>query len=205
MTSITTPDITYKIFQGDISDKALEYFLSQDALGCDTETNGLSPVQNNLQLIQICSRDNKIALVQYRKHIEPVNIRTLMAAKNVTKIFHFSSFDLGFLTAQAKVTPQNIFCTKLASQAVRGAKGPKGFHKLATISNEILGINLDKTFMDGNNLPDWTGELTEKHIEYATGDVVVLLPLYDYFVNKMDPAAVNQLKVKANGTGSSYF
>lgn len=198
-------EMKYKIFQGDISDKALEYFLSQDVLGCDTETNGLNPQYNQLQLIQICSRDNKIALVQYRKEIEPVNIRKLMAAKNVTKLFHYSSFDLKFLAAYAKTESENIFCTKLGSQAVRGAKGPKGFHKLATISKEILGIDVDKTFMDGNNLPDWTGELTPKHIEYATNDVMVLIPLYDYFISQLTASEIEDIKLRSNTTANSYF
>lgn len=205
MTANTTSGVKYKIFQGDISDKALEYFLSQEVLGCDTETGGLDPKVNDLQLIQICSKDNRIALVQYRDHIEPVNIRTLMAAKHVTKLFHFSSFDLKFLTHHAKVNAQNIFCTKLGSQAVRGAKGPKGFHKLATISSEILGVELDKTLMDGNNLPNWTRELTERHIEYATGDVTVLIPLFEYFCSKLTVGEIEAIKVKSNSTASSYF
>jgi ribonuclease D len=204
VTSVTqTPRVM--IYQGDISDKALQHFLSQDALGCDTETNGLCPERNNLQLIQICSRDNKVAFVQYRKNIEPTNVRILMAASNVVKIFHHAPFDLGFLGAHAKVKPSNIFCTKIASMRIRGAKGPKGFHKLATISEEILSVPLDKSFMDGNNLPDWTGELTPEHIEYGTNDVVVLLPLYDYFCERLGPSGVAEVKSKSVSNDAKYY
>lgn len=179
------------IYQGDISDKAYEYLSAQDVLGCDTETNGLVPGKNELQLIQICTRDNRIALIQFRKDIEPTNINKLMKSSKTIKIFHNSRFDLGFLNHDAKSQFDKVFCTKLASQKVRNAKGLK--HNLKVVTSEILNINIDKGFMDPNNLPDWTGELTEKHIEYATDDVVVLVPLFDYFKSKLSTKDFNDL------------
>ena len=203
--NITTDHKSVIIYQGDIGEKALEYFSAQSVLGCDTETNGLSPVTNNLELIQIASKDNKIALVQFKKGIVPERVNALMANQNIVKIFHHAPFDLGFLGTHAKSKFENIFCTKIASMKTRGAKGPKGHHKLSTISKEILGVDLDKTFMDGNNLPDWTGILTDKHVEYATGDVLVLIPLYEHFLSKLTVTEVGLVKTGAIKNNASYY
>jgi ribonuclease D len=203
--NITADQKSVIIYQGDIGERALEYFSAQGALGCDTETNGLSPERNDLQLIQIASKDNKIALVQFKKGTVPERVNALMENSNITKIFHHAPFDLGFLGTHAKSRFDNIFCTKIASMKVRGAKGPKGFHSLKTVSKEILGVDLDKTFMDGNNLPDWTGVLTDRHVEYATHDVLVLIPLYEYFLTKLTTTEVGLVKTGAVKNNATYY
>lgn len=205
--SYVTEQAKVIVYKDDLSEKAYEYFVQQEVLGCDTETTGFDPEKNDLQLIQIASKDNRVALVQfYRNKSNPVFIQKLMAAPQVTKIFHYAPFDLRFLTKQADVTPNNIFCTKEASVKVRGS-GPAGYHKLNTIAKAILNVDLDKSFMGpgGNGkLPDWSGELTEQHLEYATNDVLVLIPLYEFFLKKMSQKDVSLVKQAATNLVAKY-
>ena len=167
-----------ELFEGDLSDERLQHYLSKPVVAVDTETRGLILRRDRLCLVQICDHDGVVSFVRYKggDQFDPTaksNVKTLLQAANVLKIFHFGRFDIGVLKYYLGADTNPVFCTKIASKLVRTYTDR---HSLKDLVKELLRIELDKS----DQTSDWSSpDFTESQLEYAANDVRVLLPIYD--------------------------
>ena len=166
-----------QICQDDLDQKLLDHYLKQDFITVDTETRGLLIQRDRLCLVQIASADNTIALVRFTRNSAlprtgKSNLRTLLEASNVLKVFHFARFDMAVLKYYLSAQVKPVWCTKIASKLARTYADRHGLRDLAS---DLLGVEIDKT----NQMSDWAAEdLTESQLSYAANDVRLLMPIY---------------------------
>lgn len=170
---MTTSPPTISLHKGDLPE-GIDF---GDSVAIDTETLGLIPRRDRLCLVQLSSGDGNAHLVQIaagQKHAP--NLERLLAAPDVTKLFHFARFDIAVLYAAFGVMTAPIFCTKIASKLVRTYTDR---HGLKDVTRELLGVDLSKQQQSS----DWAAEtLSDAQIAYAASDVLYLHALR----NKLD-------------------
>lgn len=157
----------------DLSDEALARYLEADAVGIDTETMGLVIGRDRLCLVQICDPSGFTTAVRIAKgQTEAPNLKTLLVAEEVVKIFHYARFDVAQLRHTFGVDTHPIFCTKIASKLARTYTSS---HGLKSLVQSLEGIELDKTSQSS----DWgdTDNLSEEQLRYAANDVRYLISL----------------------------
>ena len=160
----------YQLFYNDLPNNALKSFKSE--ISIDTETLGLNIKRDRLCLIQLRNETNKkVYLIKFDEDLSPKlskNLKKLLENSKLTKIFHFSRFDMAVLKENLNINVKNIFCTKVASKLTRTYSSK---HGLKDLVYEILNIQLDKTEQSS----DWSKKrLTKKQIDYAMNDVLYL-------------------------------
>lgn len=166
-----------EVFQNDISDERLKHYLTKPCIAVDTETRGLIIKRDRLCLVQICDDEGIVSFVHYPEREKlptqhDSNVKKLMEAKNVMKLFHFARFDVAVMKYYLGATIQPLWCTKIASKLVRTYTDK---HSLKDLVLELLGIELDKA----NQMSDWAKlDLTDSQLEYAANDVRFLIPIY---------------------------
>ena len=84
----------FELCDQDISTELLERYLKSEVIAVDTETRGLNPHRDRLCLVQLCDDDGYVSAIRIRRgQTEAPNLKTLMEAENITKVFHFLSID----------------------------------------------------------------------------------------------------------------
>jgi ribonuclease D len=166
--------------QGDISSEAAKSF--KDSVAIDTEATGLLiPERDKLSLVQICSEDGDVYIVQPdRTNYKMPNLISVLENEKIQKIGHFLRFDKSALEFFLKCKMKNIFCTKIASKICRTYTDA---HGLKSLVQEFCNKKLDKN--QGSS--DWNkdiNDLSEKQLEYAANDVVYLHKI-KYALEKM--------------------
>ena len=156
--------------QGDISLEISNSFKGSVAI--DTEATGLQiPERDKLSLIQICSENSDVYIIQpNKKNYDAPNLVSVLANPKIMKIGHFLRFDKSALEYFLKCKIKNIFDTKIASKIVRTYTDA---HGLKNLVQEFCNKSLDKR--QGSS--DWNkdiDELSDKQLEYAANDVVYL-------------------------------
>ena len=166
------PNIT--LLENDLDEKCLTHYLSKDVIAVDCEMMGLNITRDRLCLIQIGDENQKITLVKIEQGQESApNLKKLMEASNVLKLFHFARTDLAFLSYYLNISVANVFCTKVASKLVRTYTDK---HSLRELTKEIIGKDLRKD----QQTSDWGSEkLTPEQIKYAANDVVHLIEIFN--------------------------
>ncbi|MDR2158106.1 MAG: ribonuclease H-like domain-containing protein [Holosporaceae bacterium] len=141
----------------------------EGSVAVDTETMGLQVKRDRLCLVQLCSQDGKVYLVQIQKEQRRAeNLERLLTDPTILKIFHFARFDVSILNYTFGVEVGPIYCTKIASKLVRTYNDK---HGLQDLCKEILGFDLSKQQQSS----DWgKEELSPEQLKYAAGDVLYL-------------------------------
>ena len=134
----------YQLFYNDLPNNALKSFKSE--ISIDTETLGLNIKRDRLCLIQLRNETNKkVYLIKFDEDLSPKlskNLKKLLENTKLTKIFHYSRFDMAVLKENLNISVKNIFCTKVASKLTRTYSSK---HGLKDLVYETLNIQLDKT------------------------------------------------------------
>jgi ribonuclease D len=165
------------VFDYDLPAERLEHYLTKPCIAVDTETRGLQIRRDRLCLIQICDEEGIVSFVRYPdRHLvstaDHKNVKKLLEAPNVLKLFHFGRFDLAVLKHYLNIDVQPIYCTKIASKLVRTYTDK---HSLKDLVKELLGFEMDKT----EQMSDWARtDLSDTQLDYAANDVRVLIPIY---------------------------
>ena len=123
-------------------------------------------------LVQIADQEDRVACVRIALgQSEAPQLRRLMEAETVEKVFHFARFDVAALASGLGIAVQPLFCTKVGSRLGR-TYTPR--HGLKDLVQELVGVELDK----GAQSSDWgrVDELTDAQLAYAANDVRYLLP-----------------------------
>lgn len=153
----------------------------------DTETTGLSLVTDRLCLAQVGDGEGNVWLVKFDgSDYSAPNLRALLEDPRLTKLFHFARFDLAILQKWLGVPEVHpVFCTKIASKLTQ--PGP-GKHSLRSITQQFLGVELDKT----EQISNWAAEtLTESQMQYAASDVLYLHQLTIIMMDKLTELSLN--------------
>ncbi|WP_392535942.1 ribonuclease H-like domain-containing protein [Nostoc sp. C117] len=166
---MTLPD--FQVSDRDLSDAALGEYLESTAIAVDTETMGLLPQRDRLCLVQLCNLEGKVTVIRIAKgQADAPNLKKLLEAANVVKVFHFARFDLATLRAYLGIQVQPVFCTKIASKLARTYTNR---HGLKDVVQELEQVELDKSVQSS----DWgnAANLSEAQLSYAANDVRYLL------------------------------
>ncbi len=159
------------LFETDLPLERLNHYLGKDLIAIDTETRGLIIPRDRLCLVQLCDDEGVVSFVRYSSENAP-NLKKLLTAKNVTKLFHYGRFDIAVMKHYLGVWTAPVWCTKIASKLVRTYTDR---HSLKELCREVLGLEMDKS----DQTSDWAREdLSDSQLEYAANDVRVLLPLH---------------------------
>ncbi|NJN24251.1 MAG: ribonuclease D [Acaryochloridaceae cyanobacterium RL_2_7] len=164
--------LDFQAFDQDISDQVLADYLQCDRIAVDTETMGLMHHRDRLCLVQIGDRDGHITVVKIAQGQQDApNLKKLMEADAVEKIFHFARFDIATMQYHLGILSQPIFCTKIASKLVRTYTSR---HGLKGLVQELVGVDLDKSAQSS----DWgnASNLSDEQLNYASNDVRYLIP-----------------------------
>jgi ribonuclease D len=166
---MTLPD--FQVCDRDIDEATLSTYLKSDAIAVDTETMGLLPQRDRLCLVQLCNPEGQVTVVRIlRGQTEAINLKKLLEATNIVKIFHFARFDLAALRYNLAINVQPVFCTKIASKLAR-TYTPR--HGLKDLILELEKVELDKSAQSS----DWGNavNLSEEQLSYAANDVRYLI------------------------------
>lgn len=165
----------FQVCDRDLSSETLSRYLASEAIAVDTETMGLIPRRDRLCLVQLCDTSGFVTAIRIAKgQVEAPNLKQLMEADNITKIFHFARFDVAQFRGNFGIETQPIFCTKIASKLARTYTSN---HGLKNLVQDLEGIELDKSSQSS----DWgnADNLTEAQLSYAANDVRYLHKLRD--------------------------
>ncbi|OUL33318.1 ribonuclease D [Nostoc sp. T09] len=161
----------FQVSDRDLSDVALSQYLKSEAIAVDTETMGLLPQRDRLCLVQLCNQEGEVTAIRIAKgQTEAPNLKKLLEAVNVLKVFHFARFDIATLRYNLGITVQPIFCTKIASKLARTYTNR---HGLKDVVQELEKVELDKSAQSS----DWgnADNLSVEQLSYAANDVRYLL------------------------------
>jgi len=137
----------------------LEKLNFQNGIAVDTETSGLSYVDDDLKCIQLGDGFNEFVI--HAKYLQ--QLKWLLEGELL--LFQNAKFDLKFLYKHG-IHPNRVYDTFLAEGVLYCGYE---LHKksLAAIAKSRLGITIDKTYREGIEKKAITGE----YIEYAAADV----------------------------------
>jgi ribonuclease D len=159
------PSPNIKLHKGDLS-AGLDF---GSAVAIDTETLGLKPHRDRLCVVQLSAGDGTAHLVQFdgSDYTAP-NLKALLTAPHVLKIFHYARFDVAVLAKYLGVAVAPLYCTKIASKLVRTYTDR---HGLKDLVGELVGIELSKQQQSS----DWAAKtLSDQQKVYAASDVLHL-------------------------------
>lgn len=163
------------ILSSDLTDEAVEHITAAGRVAWDIETNGLDPLTAQIGTCQLSIERGRTFVVTGLAQSHPERLAHLLANPAVLKVFHHAPFDLSFMSHAWEVTPANSACTKVASKLLR-PQARSAEHSLKHLMWENFGIALNKEI----RFTDWLSDsLSARQVEYAVGDVVKLLSLYD--------------------------
>jgi len=171
----------FQVCEQDISEEILTRYLSVRDLAVDTETMGLIPQRDRLCLIQLCDPTGFVTAIRVTKGQKTApNLKQLMEAKNIIKVFHFARFDVAQLRHTFGIETNPIFCTKIASKLARTYTSS---HGLKSLVQELEKVELDKTSQSS----DWgnAGNLSDEQLNYAANDVRYLIGLKDKLITML--------------------
>ncbi|NJM86635.1 MAG: ribonuclease D [Hydrococcus sp. RU_2_2] len=165
----------FQVCDRDLSDEILSRYLTSEAIAVDTETMGLILGRDRLCLVQLSDASGFVVAIRIPKgQTEAPNLKKLMEATNITKIFHFARFDVAQLRYHFGIETQPIYCTKIASKLARTYTSN---HGLKNLVQELEGVELDKSSQSS----DWGNaeNLSQAQLSYAANDVSYLHSLRD--------------------------
>jgi DNA polymerase I-like protein with 3'-5' exonuclease and polymerase domains/intein/homing endonuclease len=166
---------------------AVEELQHHTAIGFDTETTDLDPYRGRLRLIQLAASDgvriidlDRFAGGDLKKSDALAPLRELLAAHRPVKIAHNAKFDAKWTKHTLGVELGGLFDTLLASQ-IASAGDMDERHSLEAVAARYLNETIDKA----EQLSDWSGELSERQLEYAARDASVLPPLREKLIERL--------------------
>jgi DNA polymerase I-like protein with 3'-5' exonuclease and polymerase domains len=165
----------------------MEFFSKVPAVAIDTETTGLDPNTDRIRLLQVSSLDlleTYLFDFNYITNYEP--IRRFLLDPNIIKLIQNGVFDTKMIMkhlseGRRKVFPEAILDTMLGSQLLQ-IFGIREEHGLDALALRYADVNLDKELQKA----DWSGELSNSHINYAALDVEVLFPIAEKISEKIE-------------------
>ena len=177
------------IFRGDLPSRLAEEFNRVPRVAWDVETTGLDWRRDRLGTCQLFAENVGVAIVAMESD-RPHRLAALLEEPGIEKVFHHAPFDLRFMVRAWNSWPTSVRCTKVASRLL-APESPNKAHSLQELVYRHLGVSLKKGLV---RTSDWSGaELTAEQIEYATRDVLYLLPLLDVLQESLNSRGMARL------------
>lgn len=174
-------DENFQVCDRDLPSEDVDRYLEADTLAVDTETMGLLPQRDRLCLVQLCNPSGFVSAIRIeRGQTEAPNLKKLLEAEHLTKIFHFARFDVTTLRHHLGAVTNPIFCTKVASKLAR-TYTPR--HGLKDLVKELEGVELDKS-AQSSDWGNWDNLSTEQ-LAYAANDVRYLIPMREKLIRML--------------------
>jgi len=148
---------------------AYERLSVAEALGCDTETSGLSAKYGRLFSIQFSDGEFNV-LVPISENIELGPLAEVLVDERIVKIFHNAKFDLEFL-GEAGHAVKNVFDTMIAEKVL--TRGANQSASLAETLYRYFAVDLEKSHRT-KFTKSWNGIWTDELVDYALSDVAHL-------------------------------
>jgi ribonuclease D len=161
----------FQVCDRDLPSSLCQEYMAAEAIAVDTETMGLIYQRDRLCLVQLCDPKGRVAVVRIAKgQTDAPNLKQLLEAPNVLKVFHFARFDVAMLRQNLGIQVTPVFCTKIASKLARTYTSRHGLKELVL---ELEQVELDKTAQTS----DWgnAANLSDEQLRYAANDVRYLL------------------------------
>jgi ribonuclease D len=171
----------FQVCDRDIPDALCQEYLAADAIAVDTETMGLIYQRDRLCLVQLCDPKGRVSAVRIAKgQTEAPNLKQLLEAANVLKVFHFARFDVAMLRQNLGIQVTPVFCTKIASKLARTYTNRHGLKELVL---ELEKVELDKSSQSS----DWgnAANLSDEQLDYAANDVRYLLSVQQKLITML--------------------
>jgi len=132
-----------------------------------------------LCLIQAAGPEVAAIIDPLSPHLDLAPLYSLMAAKNLMKVFHAARQDIEIFHHQGKVIPEPLFDTQIAAMVC-------GFGEAA--SYETLVRRITKSEIDKSaRFTDWSRRpLSKRQLEYALADVTHLRVVYDTLSKELE-------------------
>lgn len=157
--------------------QAFEYFRDKRTIQVDTETTGLSFVDDTLLTIQLGTSEHQFVFDVRHKPELPL-VKLLLESRASKKILHNVSFDYKFLKAYG-YTLCNVHDTMVIEKALtNGQDTVHGFYSLAGLLNRYMNVHMDKS--QQTSFIEHVGEFSTQQIIYAAKDVEYLHQLRDF-------------------------
>ncbi len=164
----------------DIPDALLKSYLRESEIAVDTELQGLRLGRDNVCLVQLSDREQRVCLVRPQPPQAPSNLKTLLTHPDTVKVFHYALTDAAFLQASLGIDVHPYRCTKVMSKLARTYTDQ---HSLRELVREMVGAELEKSSQTSN----WQrADLTSAQLRYAANDVLYLLTVYDQLKHMLD-------------------
>ena len=148
---------------------AYEKLREASVLGCDTETSSLSARRGKLFSVQFSDGDFSV-LVPLSEGVRLGKLEEILAAPQITKVFHNAKFDLEFLRENS-FQIENVYCTMIAEKVL--TRGANQSASLAETLYRYFAVDLDKS-PRAKFTKSWNGAWTAELVHYALADVVYL-------------------------------
>jgi ribonuclease D len=170
----------FQICDRDLDDTLTAKYLQTEAIAVDTETMGLNYVRDRLCLVQLFSPGLLTVIKIAKGQATAPNLKRVMEATQITKVFHFARFDVAQLRHRLDIITHPIFCTKIASKLIRTYSSRHGLKELVY---QLEGVELDKSAQ----CSDWgdADNLTPEQLRYAANDVRYLISMRKKLVGKL--------------------
>ena len=174
---------------------AIDWIITQDAVGFDTETNSLDPLASKVLLMQIGTPSRqyvfdvaKIGKRKVKQILDAINKDKMM------KILHNSIFDYMHIKSNFGIELNNMKCTMLAEQLLNQGKKNVGF-SLDAVVKKYLGISLDKSTREEFQHHKFGSSFTEEQILYSAKDVEHIIPVYNNVQKLLNERGMEQLSL----------
>ncbi len=147
-----------------------EKLMDEAIIFIDTEFYRRRTYYAKLSIVQIATKTDRIIfdILAIKDHSA---LKTLLANKDVLKVFHAPDQDFDIFYNIFGELPNNVFDTQTAAGVI-GMDSVMGYARLC---KAMLNIDLDKTMQTANWLER---PLKKELLEYAIKDVDYLIPLY---------------------------
>lgn len=164
---------------------ATEELSRHQLVGLDTETTDLDPYRGRLRLVQLSTPTevfifDLFAFKDAKENEDLKPLREILSAARPVKIAHNAKFDAKWIRLHMGVDIGGLFDTLLSSQII-SAGDTEDRHSLAAVVLRYLNETLDKS----EQLSNWSGELSESQLRYATLDAAVMMPLREKMVERL--------------------
>ena len=158
-------------------EEAVEYLLTKQVLGVDTETEGFDFTCKRLLMLQIGDSERQYVIdCRDLTYMDQVQLTRVLNNEDIVKIFHNAKFDYKFIKHYLKIDTVNIHDTYLCEKILHCGKTDYGFG-LAKLVHRYLGKELDKSVRNRFTTTS-SSPFTDDQIVYGAKDVEYLIDIY---------------------------
>jgi len=158
-------------------EKAVSTLEQEKVIAVDMEADSMYHFKEKVCLIQLATEKTSVVVDPLQiKNFAPLS--PLFSNPDIKKIFHGADYDVRSFYRDFKIKISNLFDTELACRFL-GIKETG----LKAVLRMFFEINIDKKYQK----KDWSKRpLPEEMIEYASKDVIYLLPLAKILIQKLE-------------------